>query len=122
MEVARADADYAFGSAFAVDSFGGAAQLFSLGCETFMKMMPMILLCSVAMALSGCGTPDLFQPAAPSAPLVFPIPGSSQRAPSAGAQILSSFISQRGEVTSLLQKQHNPGLYAFDDAQLVLRP
>lgn len=33
-KVAGANADYAFGSAFAVDRFGGEAQLFSLGSMT----------------------------------------------------------------------------------------
>jgi hypothetical protein len=33
-----------------------------------MKIRPMIMLCSAATVLSGCGTPDLFRPTEPSAP------------------------------------------------------
>jgi hypothetical protein len=35
-----------------------------------MKISSMILLCSAATVLSGCGTSDIFQPTAPSAPIV----------------------------------------------------
>jgi hypothetical protein len=52
MEVAGANADYAFSSAFAVDSFGGAAQLLSLGCHAFMKTTSIIVLSG--LLLCGC--------------------------------------------------------------------
>lgn len=45
-------------------------------CLALMKIRPMMLLCVAGIVLSGCGTADLFQPAAPLAPQVHLLPGT----------------------------------------------
>lgn len=58
-----------------------------------------MLLSVATILLSGCGSVDFFQPAAPRAPRVYPPPGSSGHVSPAHAQDLSSLVSRRVTVT-----------------------